>query len=252
MTLEEITEQLIRLSEGKLSAEEWLHWFTQHKESVGKICGRRAFLGMKPRDSFSDIRNLYIGQLAAFDWLQLQKVNTNLSDLYKKGWEKEFNDFCKAEKEKERQLQKTVESQFGHLKDIYPRFLKQLTKSYSTSDHIEKGADPQRIQNKEKELSIQLPEDLILFYQNISRLELEGLTIDLEELDIEIIQNKTYLVLGEFWIHGDGDQLLYHWESQKMYILAHEHQPPKLIKIANSLSDLVEKKWVSYLKEYEN
>ncbi|MCQ9640111.1 SMI1/KNR4 family protein [Chryseobacterium sp. WG14] len=252
MILEEITEKLILLSEAKLSAEEWIHWFAQHKENVEKICGRRAFLGMKPKDSFSGTRNLYIGQLAAFDWLQSQKISPNLSDLYKKGWEKEFNDFCKAEKERERQLQKTVENQFGYLKNIYPRFLKQLTKSYSTSDHIEKGASQERIQNKEKELSIQFPEDLILFYQNISRLELEGLTIDFEELDTEIIQSKIYLVLGEFWIYGDGDPLLYHWESQKVYILAHGHQPPKPIKIANSVSDLVEKKLVSYLKEYEN
>lgn len=251
MTQQELIDKFINLSEGKLVAEEWISWFITHKDSVEKICGRTAFLKVKPKNSFSGIRNLYIGQLAAFDWLTSKEIKVSLSDLYKKGWEKEFDDFCKSEKQKEKLLQKEVENKFGYLKDNYPKFFKQLTKSYSNFDVIEAGEKQEAIQNIEKELSIQLPEDLSTWYQNVSILRLEGIDIDFKELTIETIQKKQYLILGEFWLYGDGDQLLYNLENQSMYIFAHENQPPKAIKIANSFTDFVEKKMVTYLKEYE-
>lgn len=252
MTQQELIDKFTNLSEGKIVAEEWINWFTTHKDSVEKICGRTAFLKVKPKDSFSGIRNLYIGQLAAFDWLTSKEIKVSLSDLYKKGWEKEFDDFCKAEKQKEKLLQKEVENKFGYLKDTYPKFFKQLTKSYSNSDVIEAGEKQEAIQNTEKELSIQLPEDLATWYQNVSILRLEGIDIDFKELTIETIQKKQYLILGEFWLYGDGDQLLYNLENKSIYIFAHENQPPKAIKIANSFTDFVEKKMVTYLKEYES
>ncbi|MCT2407470.1 SMI1/KNR4 family protein [Chryseobacterium antibioticum] len=252
MILQKLIEKFISLSEGKLIAHEWMGWFADHKNTVEKICGRTAFLKIKPKESFSGIRNLYIGQLGAFDWLQSVKINTTFSDLYKKGWEKEFEDFCKAEKQKEKKLQKEVEKKFGYLKDHYPKFFRQLTKSYGDSDIIEAGVQQEFIHNIEKELSMKLPEDLTTWYQNVSILKLEGIEIDFQELSTETIQKKQYLVLGEFWLYGDGDQLLYSLENQSIYIFAHEHSPPKVIKIANSLSDFVEKKIVTYLKEYES
>lgn len=251
MIQQEIIEKFTSLSEGKLIAEEWISWFTKHKDSIEKICGRTTFLKVKPKESFSDVRNLYIGQLAAFDWLTSKEITVFLSDFYKKGWEKEFDDFCKAEQQKEKQLQKEVENKFGYLKNIYPKFFRQLTKSYSNSDVIEKGEEQEAIQSKEKDLSIQLPEDLVTWYQNVSTLRLEGIDIDFKELTIETIQKKQYLTLGEFWLYGDGDQLLYNLENNNIYIFAHENRPPKAIKIANSFSDFIEKKVVTYLKEYE-
>ncbi|NML68244.1 SMI1/KNR4 family protein [Chryseobacterium sp. RP-3-3] len=252
MILQKLIEKFISLSEGKLTAQEWMDWFTDHKDTVEKICGRTAFLKIKTKESFSAIRNAYIGQLGAFEWLQSVKINTTFSDLYKKGWEKEFEDFCKAEKQKEKQLQKDVEKKFGYLKDHYPKFFRQLTRSYSDSDIIEAGVQQEFILNKEKELSMKIPEDLTTWYQNVSILKLEGIDIDFQELSTETIEKKQYLILGEFWLYGDGDQLLYSLENQNIYIFAHEHSPPKVIKIANSLSDFVEKKMVTYLNEYES
>ncbi|WP_027386247.1 SMI1/KNR4 family protein [Chryseobacterium gregarium] len=250
MMQEEVIEKFKSLSEGKLMAGEWLSWFITHKDAIEKICGRTAFLKIKPIN-VSDIRNLYIGQLAAFNWLQSKGINTSLSDLYKKGWEKEFDDFCKSEKQKEKQLQKEVENKFGYLKDRYPRFFRQLIKSYGNADGIEKGVNREAIQHKEKELSIKLPEDLIAWNLNVSCLKFEGVYIDFKELTIETVQKRQYLVLGEFWLSGDGDELLYSLENHSIYILAHGYRPPKAIKTANSLFDFIEKKLVTYLKEYE-
>ncbi|MFZ4930410.1 hypothetical protein [Chryseobacterium sp. Mn2064] len=251
MTQEEIIKQFTNLSEGKLTGPEWLSWFNDYTDDIEKLCGRRAFLAVKPKESLSDIRNLYIGQLGAFEWLQSKKVETYLSDLYKKGWEQEFEEFCRQEKQKEKELQKTVEEKFGYLKTVYPKFFKQLTRSYSNSDHIEKGVEGETIKKKEQDLSITFSDEIIIFYQSISKLQMEGIAIDFAELSTETIQNKNYLFMGEFWLHGDGDHVLYNTENQNVYVLAHENNPPKMIKISNSLHDLVEKKIVTYLKENE-
>ncbi|MBO9692171.1 hypothetical protein [Chryseobacterium sp.] len=250
ITRQEIINIFADLSEGKLNAEEWIEWFKIYTEDIEKICGRRTFLSIKPKDSFSGVRNLYIGQLGAYDWLISQKADAQWSDRYKKGWEKEFSDFCKQEKQKEEHLRKTVENKFGHLKTIYPKFLKQLTKCYSDSDCIKNGVKTEAIHNKEKELSLQFPEELSVFYQNISTLKFEGLEINFEELSYEMIEDQPYLLIGEFWLYGDGDQLFYNPENQNVYIFAHENIP-KMIKISSSWYDFVEKKTVNYLKEYE-
>ncbi|RQO36674.1 hypothetical protein DBR39_16475 [Chryseobacterium sp. KBW03] len=113
------------------------------------------------------------------------------------------------------------------------------------------GVQPDMIKAKEKELSIQLTDELSIFFQNISKLILEGVEINFTELADETIQKKQYLTLGEFWLYGDGDQLLYNLENHHIYIFAHENQPPKAIKVANSFTDFIEKKLVTYLKEYE-
>lgn len=252
ITKPDLIKQFTELSEGKLNAKEWIQWFSTYKDDIEKICGRTAFLKIKTKESCSDIQNIYIGQLGAFEWLKSVNINSDFSDVYKKGWEKEFSDFCKAEKQKQKQLQKDVENKFGSLKDTYPKFFRQLTRSYSDSDVIEVGVQPEDILAKEKELSLQLPEELVLWYQNISILKLEGIDLDFQELSIETVQKTQYLMLGEFWLYGDGDQLLYNLENQCIYIFAHEYAPPKALKIANSMPDFVEKKMVTYLKNYES
>ena len=248
----EIITKFIDLSEGKLSESEWKLWFIKNEKTIETFCGRTAFLKMKPKESFSDKRNAYLGQLAIIDWLKSKNIKADISEIYEKGWKKEFEDFCKSEKEKEIELRKTVETNFSYLKEIYPKFFKQLSQSYSNSDTIEQGKNIDTITNKEKEFSIKFPEDLTEFYRNISKLEFEGLSIDFDELSLEIINDKKYLVLGEYWKYGDGDKLLCDVESYNILVFAHEFNLQKIIKQTNTFREFVEKEIVKYLKEYEN
>ena len=247
-----IIQKFIDLSEGRLAAREWVNWFDQNHKIIEPICGRTTFLKMKPKESFSDTRNAYMGQTVVCDWLKSKNISAVLSNTYKEGWEKEFKDFQNAEKQKEKQLQKNIENKFGYLKSVYPKFFNQLTKSYSNSDIIAPGKELSIIKHKEQELSVKLPQDLATFYDNISKLVFEGISIDFEELEIEIIDQDQYLALGEFWIYGDGDKLLYNLENRAISILAHEYRSPKTIKVADTMTELVEKIFVQYLKEYEN
>ncbi|MCG7657341.1 hypothetical protein [Wielerella bovis] len=76
---------------------------------------------IKPKESFSNKSNAYFGQMAAFEWLQTKNIGVSLSDIYKNEYEKEFDDFCKAQAQKEQELKQAVVSKFGYLKAIYSR-----------------------------------------------------------------------------------------------------------------------------------
>ena len=248
----EIITKFVDLSEGKLSESEWKLWFIKNEKSIETFCGRTAFLKMKPQESFSDIRNAHLGQLAVIDWLKSKNIKADISEIYEKGWKKEFEDFRKSKEEKRIGIRKTVETNFCYIKKIYPKFFKQLSKSYGDSDTIEQGKNINALTNKEKEFSIKLSEDLTEFFRNISKLEFEGLSISFDELNLEIINDKKYLSLGEYWKYGDGDKLLYDVETNNILVFAHELNPPKIVKLTNTLKEFIEKEVVKHLKEYQN
>lgn len=247
MDEQESIKKFIKLSEGKLSAEEWKNWFSENDENVERICGRTNFLKIKTKESNSDIRNVYYGQTAVFNWLKSKNIDVALSDIYKISYEKEFDDYCKAQDEKGKQLKKSVENQFGHLKETYPKLLKQLTKSYDEYTKIEAGKSIDEIEIKENELSLKFSDELKTFFQHISVFEFEGLEINFNYLDKQFFDGKEFLILGEFWQYGDGDI-----DKQSIVVFAHEYNPPKIIEQAKTMTEFVEKTLVRHLKEYEN
>lgn len=250
MDEQKVIEKFIELSEGKLSAEEWKNWFFENAQNVERICGRTNFLKIKTKESNSNIRNAYYGQTAVFNWLKSKNIEVALFDIYKKSYEKEFDDYCKAQDEKSKQLKKSVEKQFGHLKETYPKLLKQLTKSYDTKIDAEKSID--EIEIKENELSLKFYDELKTFFQHISVFEFEGLEINFNYLDKQLFDGKEFLILGEFWKYGDGDKLLYDIDKQSIFVFAHEYNTPKIIEQAKTMTEFVEKILVRHLKEYED
>ena len=251
MDEQKIIEIFTELSEGKITAENWRVWFTENAQNVEQICGRRNFLKIKLKESNSDIRNVYHGQIGVYNWLKSKNIEVNLSDIYKKNYDKEFDDYCKAQDEKRKLLKKTVENKFSHLKESYPKLLKQLTKSFDEYTEINIGKSINEIENKENELSINFSNELKKFFNEISSFEFEGITINFNDLDKQLFGKKEFLILGEFWKYGDGDKLLYDIEEQSVLVFAHEYNPPKIILQAKNMSEFVEKTLVKHLKEYE-
>lgn len=244
----EVIDTFTDLATGKLTATEWLQWFEQHKNIVEITCGRTAFLKIKPKGNLTCIGNAYAGQTAVINWLKTQNINTDVSNIYRKAYEKEFDAFVKQEKEKDQLRQQYVKDNFAYLTNSYPRFFKQLLKSFDTSNTIEKGKTLSEISAKELSLSITFSPEMITFFSAISKLSLEGIEIDFNTLSIEVFEGKSFLVLGEFWYYGDGDLLLYDLTDHQLFSFAHEYHPPKLIQLANSLSDLLEKNFTKYVQ----
>lgn len=251
MDEQKVIEKFIELSEGKLSAEEWQIWFSENTQIIEKICGRTNFLKIKPSINFSEIRNVYQGQIAVSNWLKLKNIEVSLSDIYKKNYEKEFDEYCKTQDEKLKNLKKSIETKFGHLKEKYPKLLRQLTKSYDEDTKIEIGKNNDEIETKENELSLKFSEELKTFFNHISVFEFEGVEINFNYLDKQLFDKKEFLILGEFWQYGDGDKLLYNIDNQSIFVFAHEYNPPKIIKQAQTMTEFIEKILVRHLKEYE-
>lgn len=246
-----IIKKFIELSEGKISAEEWKIWFSENAQNVEKICGKTNYLKIKIKDSNSEIQNAYYGQTAVYNWLKSKNIEVKLSDIYKKSYEEEFDKYCKVQEEKRKKVKKLVEIKFGHLKEIYPKLLRQLTKSYDEYTKIEAGKSIDEIGIKENELSLKFSDELKIFFHHISVFEFEGIEINFNYLDKQLFEKKEFLVLGEFWQYGDGDKLLYDIDKQHIVVFAHEHNPPKVIKQAHTMTEFIEKILVRHLKRYE-
>lgn len=246
-----LIDTFINLAECRLTATEWLTWFNNNKELIGEICGRTTFLKIKPKDNLSDIGNACSGQVAAVDWLKKKNIAVVIGDTYQKAYQHEFSEFCKQEREKDKERQKKVKDEFGDLEDLYPKFFKQLQKSFDTANTIEKGKLPSEISRKEDALSLTFSAELKAFFLNISKLDLEGITIDFDHISVETFDEKQFLVLGEFWLYGDGDLLLYDLTSGNCFSYAHEYSPPKIIALSKTMTELLEKSFTKYLKSYD-
>lgn len=246
---EKIIDQLIALAEGKLKPSEWKEWFAENAKEVEKICGRTKFLGIKPSSIFSDVRNIYHSQQYAIKWLQSKNISYNSSDCYEQEYEKEFKEFCRKEEEKNKRRRNQVEQKYGYLKEVYPKFFRQLKKSFDEYTILKNENDNHRIQSKEQELNIIFSEELRTFFTLISTFEYEGIRIEFNDIEIGKFDEKEYLILGEFWKYGDGDKLLYDIEKHSIHIFAHD--TPQIFKESKTMTDFMEKSIVKHLKEYE-
>lgn len=252
MDAKTITETLVSLCEGRMDAQEWRLWFAEYGRDVEQTCGRRYFLKIKPAASRSDTENAYYGQRAAAEWLKTQNTDCPLSDVYRKAWEQEFDDFRRALDGERQELQKAFATEYAALKGVYPKLFRQLGRSFSRDTKIGAGKSTAEIQAKEHALSVRFSDELKTFFSHIGAFEFEGVRLDFEDLDKQLFGSAEYLVLGEFWHHADGDKLLYSAETGAVSLFAHGYSPPKIIPAAASMTGFVETGLVNHLKKYEN
>ena len=136
------------------------------------------------------------------------------------------------------------------LSAIYPKLTKQVLKDFDEYNVVTAGIPLAEIAQKSQDLGVTFSEKLTLFFQHIGELRLEGVEIRFADLYTDVFNGKDYLVLGEFWKYGDGDKLLYALDTQEIFCFAHEYAKPKVIKQADTMTEFVEKKLVTYLKNY--
>ncbi|WP_306349606.1 hypothetical protein [Flavobacterium sp. '19STA2R22 D10 B1'] len=240
------------LVEGKITPSTWLDWFEVHQIAIEEWCGRRIFLKIKPYSNCTDLTNIHSAQLTAYDWLKSQNITVQPDDSYKIACEKEFKEFIRQEKLKAKALQDQIRTDFEDLKTEYPKFYRQLLRSFDTENHLQKGVTLSDLQSKEEYLAVTLPPELSTFFMNLSQIKLEGITIDFDDITLTTIDDQSFLELGEYWYYSDGDILLYDLATEKALTYAHEYQPPKLIPLADGMKALVEQHFVKHLKSYDN
>jgi len=133
---------------------------------------------------------------------------------------------------------------------VYPKLTKQVLKDFDEYNVVTAGIPLVEITQKSQELGVAFSEELSLFFQHIGELSLEGVEICFTDIYTDAFKGKEYLVLGEFWKYGDGDKLLYAPDTQEIFCFAHEYAKLKVIKQADTMTEFVEKKLVTYLKNY--
>ena len=131
---------------------------------------------------------------------------------------------------------------------VYPKLTKQVLKDFDEYNVVTAGIPLAEITQKSQDLGVTFSEELTLFFQHIGELRLEGVEIRFADLYTDVFNGKDYLVLGEFWKYGDGDKLLYAPDTQQILCFAHEYAKSKVIKQADTMTEFVEKKLVTYLK----
>ena len=136
------------------------------------------------------------------------------------------------------------------LSAVYPKLTKQILKDFDEYNVVTAGIPLAEITQKSQDLGVTFSEELTLFFQHIGELRLEGVEIRFADIYTDAFNGKDYLVLGEFWKYGDGDKLLYALDTQEIFCFAHEYAKPKVIKQADTMTEFVEKKLVTYLKNY--
>ena len=136
------------------------------------------------------------------------------------------------------------------LSAVYPKLTKQVLKDFDEYNVVTAGIPLAEITQKSQDLGVTFSEELTLFFQHIGELRLEGVEIRFADIYTDAFNGKDYLVLGEFWKYGDGDKLLYALDTQEIFCFAHEYAKPKVIKQADTMTEFVEKKLVTYLKNY--
>ena len=136
------------------------------------------------------------------------------------------------------------------LSAVYPKLTKQVLKDFDEYNVVTAGIPLVEITQKSQDLGVTFSEELTLFFQHIGELRLEGVEIRFTDIYTDAFNGKDYLVLGEFWKYGDGDKLLYAPDTQEIFCFAHEYAKPKVIKQADTMTEFVEKKLVTYLKNY--
>ena len=146
--------------------------------------------------------------------------------------------------------QTATREDWERLSAVYPKLTKQVLKDFDEYNVITAGIPLAEIAQKSQDLGVTFSEELSLFFQHIGELKLEGLEIRFTDLYTDEFNGKDYLVLGEFWKYGDGDKLLYAPDTQQIFCFAHEYAKPKVIKQADTMTEFVEKKLVTYLKNY--
>lgn len=248
MDKETLITKLLDLAEGRETPESWKAWWSEHELEVETLLNRGEFLKLKPcKHDFQWIPVL-TSQKGAIIILEKNGVPFELSNLYHEHYLAELNAFCDEQKRVQREKQKEFKAKYPELFKYFPKFSNTLAKVIDPLDEIKSAATLEQIKNKEEKLKFTLPNHVREFFLLTAGISVTtGVSIELDRLFVMTIHEKLYCVLGEFWKEADGDQLLLRLGEDTIWYYAHEQD--KIKYLCDNISELFEKKLVSYFKE---
>jgi hypothetical protein len=251
---EEFILQMKRLAQCELEIEEWDNWWLEKSYDIQKLINKGEFLRIKPIKHDSKWLPILRSQQGAIVFLEDNSMTFKKSQIYQKNYDKDFAQFCKEEENARKEIVKNLKSNNPLLFEVYPKFSLSLKFIYSKGDKLGVRASEEDIKRIESNIQIKLQKDIVDFFKVISVINLEGIKIDVKELDIMEFLNEKYLVLGEYWKEADGDKLLISLSNlnSPIKILYYAHEQNKIKLLCKSISDLMEKEFTKYNRSFNN
>lgn len=240
MEEEEFKRKMLELATCKILPENWYNWWIKNQESLKVFLSKGDYLRIKPISHGFLWVPILTSQKGAEQYLLKNEIPFEHSSMYQKNYEKELDDYCKDSKRKTKELLDKIKLQYPALFERYPRFCNSLKNAFSEGDKISKGIT----ENDSFPLSKSLPTDIFEFFKVVSQISLDSISINVADLRMEKLNEKDYLVLGEFWKEADGDLLLINLQETKLptKIYYYSHSLNKVKLLCSNIDDLMEKK----------
>ncbi|WKL46837.1 hypothetical protein Q1W71_17975 [Flavobacterium pectinovorum] len=221
-----ILDKLVQLIENSIASEDWINWWSQNELLVKKEISPRWFLKIKPKMAQGIDGATLISQNNTKDFLKSinQDFKVSSGNNYKLNWEKSINELSEKE---EIDFKIYFENNFKNLNKEYPNLYSAIKENFSgNGDIVKKEFSKEDI--LQKSFSKYLTEEIINYFTNISLLQSDGITFNLEFIDFK---NDEYLKIGELWLYNDGDEILIKKNSNEVYL---NNIGSKQIKILNN------------------
>lgn len=242
MINENILDKLIQLSENSITSEDWINWWSQNELLVKKEISPGWFLKIKPKMAQGIDGATLISQNNTKDFLKSinQDFKVSSKNNYKLNWEKSINELSEKE---EIDFKIYFENNFKNLNKEYPNVYSAIKENFSgNGDIVKKEFSKEDI--LQKSFSKYLTEEIINYFANISLLQSDGITFNLDFIDFN---NDEYLKIGELWLYNDGDEILIKKNSNEVYLNNIGSKQIKILK--NSFYNFIESTLTDFIND---
>lgn len=198
---------LKKISEGEFYPEEWINWWNQNENSIKLVLSPRWYLKIKPKMSQGIAGATLISQNNAREYLKSIKLSFNETSHinYSEEWKQQINDISIKYNDAD------FDSNFTLLKRIYPNLFAAIKKHLQKYDIIENNLTNEKLASSP--FYKLLHSNIIVFFNCISRLRMEGVNIAFNMLE----QRDEYIKIGELWLNNDGDELYIKPNEETIY-----------------------------------
>jgi hypothetical protein len=243
---------LKELAEGRTEPDAWLAWWAAHADEVEAVCPRGWFLKLKPKQVEQGASGAtHFSQLGACEVLEKLKVPFERSDRYARARQEDFQRFLAAEEATKKARAHQFEPIFDALAKFFPKFARFLKNRARDIDRLEEPASPQEIAEVEQALGAPLPQAYTRLLQCTRALSLDGLYMGLDQVHRHLAvagkpsQGAETICIGEYWLEGDGDQVLVAYNPHPMpdppvYYYAHGAGTTTARRLAASVTKWIE------------
>lgn len=251
----QIVSALQQLVAGDFSAEEWLEWWAANSELKAGELNRGQWLRLKPRQPGGfgpPCRCALVSQQEASKLLKSWGIQHDLSSRYQQEWDTAFEEFTAEQERQLKEKQKQFLPRLECLSAEFPKLSGFLRRHLDEIEELGAPASSEEIAHLEHAIGAPLAESFRRFLSCTSCLVYgDEASIGLQYTFRHPAYNPNSpsanrICFGEYWLEGDGDQLLFGDAEEDMEppILYYNHSEPSCEVLAEDF-----KAWAESLPE---